>query len=55
MSFPAGPVQIVEERHKKPLGIGVALADAATIRASAQGKMCKSVHHVGDELWNLEI
>jgi PUA-domain protein len=50
-----GPVQIVDERHKKPLAIGVALMDGPAIRASAQGKMCKSVHHVGDELWNLEI
>jgi len=50
-----GPVQIVEERHKKPLAIGVALMDGPAIMASASGKMCKSVHHVGDELWNLEI
>jgi len=49
------PVQIVEERHKKPLAIGVALMDGQAIMASAQGKMCKSFHHVGDELWNLEI
>jgi PUA domain protein len=50
-----GPVQIVDERHKKPLAIGVALLDGAAIRASAQGKMCKNFHHVGDELWNLEL
>ena len=49
------PVQIVDERHKKPLAIGVALLDAPAIRASAQGKMCKNFHHVGDELWNLEL
>jgi PUA domain protein len=50
-----GPVQIVDERHKKPLAIGVALMDGATIRMSAAGKMCKNFHHVGDELWNLEL
>ncbi len=50
-----GPVQIVDERHKKPLAIGVALMDGSTIRASAAGKMCKNFHHVGDELWNLEL
>jgi len=50
-----GPVQIVDERHKKPLAIGVALLDAPAIRTSAQGKMCKNFHHVGDELWNLEL
>ncbi len=50
-----GPVQIVDERHKKPLAIGVALMDGSTLRASAAGKMCKNFHHVGDELWNLEL
>ncbi len=50
-----GPVQIVDERHKKPLAIGVALMDGPAIRASASGKMCKNFHHVGDELWNLEF
>ena len=49
------PVQIVDERHKKPLAIGVALLDSPAIRASASGKMCKNFHHVGDELWNLEL
>jgi PUA domain protein len=50
-----GPVQIADERHKKPLAIGVALMDGPAIRASASGKMCKNFHHVGDELWNLEL
>jgi len=49
------PVQIADERHKKPLAIGVALMDGPAIRASASGKMCKNFHHVGDELWNLEL
>ena len=49
------PVQIVDERHKKPLAIGVALLDGPAIRSSASGKMCKNFHHVGDELWNLEL
>ncbi len=50
-----GPVQIVDDRHKKPLAIGVALMDSQAIRASASGKMCKNFHYVGDELWNLEL
>jgi len=49
------PVQIVEERHGKPLAIGIALHDAAEISASTAGKMCKSLQHVGDEFWNLEL
>ena len=49
------PVQIVDERHGKPLAIGIALFDAPGIRASTTGKMVKKFHHVGDEIWNLEI
>jgi len=49
------PVQIVDERHGKPLAIGIALLDAPVIRASTSGKMCKNFHHVSDEIWNIEI
>jgi len=49
------PVQIVDERHGKPLAIGVALLNAPDIRASTSGKMCKNFHHVSDEIWNIEI
>jgi len=49
------PVQIVDERHGKPLAIGIALFDAPDMRASTAGKMVKKFHHVGDEIWNLEI
>lgn len=50
-----GPVQIADDRHKKPLAIGIALKGADEIKASASGKMIKNFHHVGDELWNLEL
>ena len=49
------PVQIVDERHGKPLAIGIALFNAPELRASTTGKMVKNFHHVGDEIWNLEI
>ena len=49
------PVQIVDERHGKPLAIGIALFDAPAMRASTAGKMVKKFHHVGDEIWSMEI
>jgi PUA-domain protein len=49
------PVQIVDERHGKPLAIAIALYDGQVILNSASGKMCRHFHHVGDELWNLEF
>jgi PUA domain protein len=49
------PVQVVDDRHKKPLAISLALFDAQQILESTAGKMCRSVHFVGDEIWNLEF
>jgi PUA domain protein len=49
------PVQVVDDRHGKPLAIALALFDAPQILASTGGKMCKKVHFVGDEIWNLEF
>lgn len=49
------PVQIVDERHGKPLAIGIAALDAPDMRARISGKMCKNFHHVSDEIWNMEI
>jgi PUA domain protein len=49
------PVQIVDERHGKALAIGIALFDAPALRAGTAGKMVKKFHHVGDEIWNMEI
>ncbi|MDN7011982.1 DUF1947 domain-containing protein [Methanoculleus sp. FWC-SCC3] len=49
------PVQVVEERHGKPLAVGIALLDAADMERQEKGKSVKSVHYVGDDLWNLEV
>lgn len=40
-----------EERHGKPLAIGVALADAAALTSKAKGKQVRSLHFVGDKVW----
>ena len=48
------PVQVREERHGKPLAVGIALYDAADIRQRTTGKMVKTIHYVGDDLWNVE-
>lgn len=44
-------VWVREERHGKPLAVGVALSDAATLRAKAKGKQVRTLHWVGDRLW----
>ncbi len=46
-------VCVVDERHGKPLAVGLALFPSAEMRALASGKVIKTVHHVGDALWAL--
>ncbi|AKB84804.1 RNA-binding protein [Methanococcoides methylutens] len=47
-------VIIAEETHNKPLAIGRALVSASDM-VGKSGKAVKSIHYVGDELWNLEV
>ncbi len=49
------PVQIVDETHGKPLALGIALYDADDLRACTTGKVIKTFHYIGDDLWNLEM
>ncbi|MFH0967890.1 MAG: RNA-binding protein [Methanobacteriota archaeon] len=49
------PVQIVDERHGKPLALGVALFNSEDLLAQEKGKVVKTFHHVGDEIWNIEL
>ncbi|WP_062397011.1 RNA-binding protein [Methanogenium cariaci] len=49
------PVLITEETYGKPLAVGIAAFDAAEINAAETGKMVRTFHYVGDELWNLDI
>lgn len=49
------PVQVVEERHGKPIATGIALFDAEEMRAKTTGKVIKTHYYVGDDLWSLEM
>jgi PUA domain protein len=46
-------VIIVEKAHGKAIGIGRALIEGKEM-ARGKGKAVKSIHYVGDEIWNLE-
>ncbi len=52
---PSDPVVVIEERHKKPLGIGVALISGSEMVRNSKGKAIKIVHHVGDAIWHLTL
>jgi predicted RNA-binding protein (TIGR00451 family) len=47
-------VWIRDMTHKRPLALGWALHDASTLIDSTKGKGIKTVHWVGDDLWEME-
>ena len=48
-------VIVVDEKYKKPITIGVSLIDGASMVKNKKGKAVKSIHYIGDKIWNLEI
>ena len=48
-------VIIVEETHKKPLATGRALISGPEMVENQSGKAIKTIHYIGDKIWNLEI
>jgi len=47
------PVVIVDEKHGKPLAVGLTLLDSAAMTAATSGKVIKNIHWVGDAIWDL--
>ena len=47
-------VWIRDMTHKRPLALGWAVDDGAAMVDSTKGKGIKTVHWVGDELWEME-
>jgi PUA-domain protein len=43
---------VVDERHGKPLAVGVALFSSETMKTVNRGKTVTILHYVGDKLWN---
>jgi PUA-domain protein len=48
-------VVVIEETHRKPLSIGRALITGNEMVENQQGKAVKTLHYVGDKIWNLEV
>jgi PUA domain protein len=52
-SFPKeGFVVVVDETHGKPLAVGRALLDSETMRRTERGSIVKTLHYVGDKIYN---
>jgi PUA-domain protein len=48
-------VAVVDETHKKPLAVGIAMFSSQEIMELKNGKVIKNIHHVGDEIWNFSV
>jgi len=46
-------VWVRDEKHKKPISVGIALVSGQEMIGKRQGKAVKNVHYVGDEIWNI--
>ena len=47
-------VWIRDMTHKKPLAIGWSVMDGSEMASATKGKGIKTLHWVGDELWEME-
>lgn len=50
--MPNDGVVVVDERHGKPLAIGLALVSGPAMKAP-RGRAIKNLHYVGDSIWKL--
>jgi PUA domain protein len=50
---PGDFVVIIDERHKKPLGIGMALVTGIEMIHETKGKAVRIIHYVGDKIWHV--
>lgn len=48
-------VTIVDENNRQPLAIAIAEIKGPEMVEINKGKACKTIHFIGDEIWNLEI
>jgi len=47
-------VFVVDENHKKPICIGIALMSGKEMKEEDKGKAVENIHYVGDKLWNFK-
>ena len=43
---------IIDERHGKPLAMGLSIFDSEEMKKVNRGKIAKNLHFVGDKLWD---
>lgn len=46
-----GPVIIIDEKHGKPIAVGIAMYSSEEISSMKEGKVIKTLHYIGDKIW----
>ncbi len=49
------PVWVRDEKHLKPLAVGIALISGDEMRAKGSGKAIKTLHYISDPIWIKEL
>ena len=47
-------IAVIDQNNKKPLAVGIALFSTEEMRGMAKGKVIRTIHYVGDEVWKVE-
>ncbi len=47
-------VWVQDEKNHRPLSVGRAIMDGPTMAREEKGKAIETIHHVGDEIWQLD-
>jgi PUA-domain protein len=45
------PLLVIDERHGKPLAIGLALFNSQSMTEIDHGKIVQNIHYIGDKIW----
>lgn len=48
-------IVVVDETHRKPLAVGRSLISGKEMVENTEGKAVKTIHFIGDDIWNMEI
>ncbi len=48
-------VVVIDERHRRPLAVGVALMEGKEMVKRDKGRAVRNVHHVGDAIWEVRL
>ena len=49
------PIAVVDVNNQKPLAVGIALYNSEEMDGMNSGKVVKSIHYIGDKIWDFKF